>query len=148
MYKFVILTIYFKIRNRRRAVGIKGSVCVISGASQGIGACVAERLSAAGAKKVVLVARTESKLNAVREKINKKYPDVAVSFPIDCSDYSQVENMAQQVKEQFGVPQILVNCAGAGAWRYLWEMEAKEIVGCMNGMFVSPQNSYTEKTKF
>ena len=111
-------------------------MCVVSGASQGIGANLAIHLASEGAKKIVLVARTRSKLEAVAQQINDKYPDTAVVFPVDCSDYNQVDKMAQSVVSEYGTPQILVNCAGAGSWKYLWEMSPEDIVGCMNGMLV------------
>ena len=116
-----------------RAVSIRGSICVVSGASQGIGASIAEQLAAKGADKVILVSRTKSKLDAIAEKINDKYPDTAIVYPVDCSDYSSVEKMAQDVVSKHGIPRILVNCAGAGNWRYLWEMNGDDVVGCMNG---------------
>jgi len=124
-----------KLKQRSRAVSIKDAVCVVSGASQGIGASVSQLLAANGARKVIIVARTKSKLDTLAEKINSQYPNTTVPFPVDCSDYSQVENLAQTIKQEYGTPSILINCAGAGNWRYLWEMEADDIVGCMNAPY-------------
>merc|ERR1712137_177112 len=107
------------------------------GASQGIGASLAELLAANGAKKVILIARTKSKLDEVAALINAKYPGVAESFPTDCSEYSAAEKTAQSVLDTFGAPSILVNCAGAGAWRFLWEMDAEDIAGCMNAPYLA-----------
>ena len=117
-----------------RATKIAGAVCVVSGASQGIGCHIAQQLADLGAKKVVLVARTKSKLDEIVALINAKHPGVAECFAVDCSKYEQVEEMANIVIQRHGAPTILVNSAGAGAWRYLWEMSASDIEGCLNGL--------------
>ena len=103
------------------------------GASQGIGAALAEELVNNGAKKVILIARTQKKLEEIADQINAKNPGKVEIFPTDCANYEQVEQMAKTVVQKFGVPDIIVNSAGAGRWQYLFEMSAKDVVGCLDG---------------
>jgi hypothetical protein len=48
----------------------------------------------------------------------------------------QVESVAKQIIDKFGVPEIIINSAGAGRWRYLWEMPVEEIRECVNGIHI------------
>ena len=72
-------------------------------------------------------------MEEIAGKINAKKPGTVEIFPTDCSDYDQVEKMAKTVVSKFGVPDIIVNSAGAGRWQYLFEMSAKDVVGCLDG---------------
>jgi NAD(P)-dependent dehydrogenase (short-subunit alcohol dehydrogenase family) len=87
---------------------------VVTGASQGIGAAVAEAFAAAyGAEaRLALVARSEAKLDGVAETC-RAHGAAAEVFPCDVTDDAAVEAMAAAVKARLGVPDILVNNAGA-----------------------------------
>ena len=87
---------------------VKGKVAIVTGASSGIGLATAKLLSSKGAK-VVLVARSKSKL----EKLTKELPE-AIAVVADISKVEEVKNMVELVYEQFGRLDILVNNAGRG----------------------------------
>lgn len=40
-----------------------------------------------------------------------------------------------QLEKDVGLPDVLVNCAGAGRWRFLDEMNAAEIKLCMDAPY-------------
>ncbi len=89
-------------------------VLLITGASQGIGAAVAEAFAAQyGAEaRLALVARSERKLEAVAEAC-RAAGAMAEAFPCDVTADAAVARMAESVQARFGVPDVLVNNAGA-----------------------------------
>jgi len=89
-------------------------VAVITGASRGIGACVAEGLAADGYV-LALTARSQDDLKKVAERIKKKLgtqvPQV-VTCPVDVQDHKAVEATIASVKSEFGRIDLLFNNAG------------------------------------
>lgn len=71
------------------AVGIlHGKVALVTGASSGIGAAIAEHLAVAGAK-VALAARRADRLNELQAKIERQ-GGIAVTVLMDVCDAQQV----------------------------------------------------------
>lgn len=95
-------------RSLRGAVADK--VVLITGASAGIGLQVALDAAGAGAH-VVLVARTESKLVAVKEQIEEAGGSASV-YPCDLTDMEDIDRMGKEVVADLGGVDILVNNAG------------------------------------
>ncbi len=89
-------------------------IVVITGASQGIGEAIAESFAAEfGAQAhLALVARREEKLNQVAESCRKLGSAVDV-FRCDLTNEVAVVEMAENVKRRLGIPDVLVNNAGA-----------------------------------
>ena len=89
-------------------------VVVVTGASQGIGAAIAERFARRLTDaRLALVARNADKLARVRERCRAHAP--AEVFPADLGDPAQVEAMAKAVLAHYGQVDVLIN--NAGAWR-------------------------------
>jgi short-subunit dehydrogenase len=86
---------------------MKDRIVVITGASEGLGKIVAMRLAAEGAK-VILVAHNESKLDEVSQAIGEN----ARAYVCDVSVADQVRKTAQQILNDFGRIDVLVNNAG------------------------------------
>ena len=84
---------------------IEGRVALITGASRGIGASVAQALSGAGAR-VVLASRSEDDLGI----------DGALAAPCDVRDLGALESLAASARERFGGVDIVVANAGVGAY--------------------------------
>jgi NAD(P)-dependent dehydrogenase (short-subunit alcohol dehydrogenase family) len=98
----------FKDRSLSGAIG--GKVVLITGASSGIGKATAIKCGAAGAE-VLLVARTPEKLEETKREIEEA-GGTAYIQPCDLSDIPDVERMANEVLEQHGRVDVLVNNAG------------------------------------
>lgn len=88
---------------------IKDKTAIVTGASSGIGREVSIKLASHGAR-VVLVARNETKLEKVKEEIEKTGGKAAV-FPTDVTKNVEVEKLAEETASQFGKIDILVNSA-------------------------------------
>ncbi len=98
----------FKDRSLSGAIG--GKIVLITGASSGIGKSTAIKCAAAGAE-VLLVARTPEKLEETRAEIEEQ-GGTAHIHQCDLSDIADVERMANEVLEQYGRVDVLVNNAG------------------------------------
>ena len=104
---------------------LEGAVALITGASTGIGAAIAVDLAARGAV-VLLVARNAETL-AERVADIESRGGRAEAFPADVGDREQVLALGAAIRERVGVPDVVVNNAGAGRFLYLDETEPGEL---------------------
>jgi short-subunit dehydrogenase len=97
-----------------------GKVAVITGASSGIGAATAERLSLGGMR-LVLVARRHERLTALADRIRGRggHADVIAADLTIEGNREQVFNL---VEDKFGGADVLVNNAGFGWYGYYTDM--------------------------
>jgi NAD(P)-dependent dehydrogenase (short-subunit alcohol dehydrogenase family) len=98
----------FRERSLSRAVRDKR--VVVTGASSGIGREAALKLGEAGAQ-VVLVSRTREKLEEVAEEIDRLGGTGHV-HPADLSDLDDIDRVAQEILDEHGGVDVLVNNAG------------------------------------
>jgi NAD(P)-dependent dehydrogenase (short-subunit alcohol dehydrogenase family) len=98
----------FKDRSLSGAIG--GKVVLITGASSGIGKATAIKCGDAGAE-VLLIARTPEKLEETKAEIEDA-GGTAHIHQCDLSNLEDVERMANEVLEQHGRVDVLVNNAG------------------------------------
>jgi short-subunit dehydrogenase len=89
---------------------VKGKTIMITGASSGIGEAASLQIGKAGGK-LLLVARTQEKLDAVAERV-QDVGGTAFVHTADLSDSDDVERMAREVLAQHHRVDILVNNAG------------------------------------
>jgi len=108
---------------------VRGRTVLITGASAGLGAAVARRMAASGAV-VVLLARRREALETVAEDI-RKAGGTAHVVVADVGNAGQVAAAAAQIREAAGVPDVIVNNAGAGEWRFIEETQAEDAVRFM-----------------
>ena len=93
---------------------MQDKVIVITGASAGIGAALAEELVRRGAK-VVLAARREPELAALAAKLG----DLAHPVVTDVTSRASVELLRDRALARFGHVDVWVNNAGRGISRPL-----------------------------
>ncbi|MGQ0657367.1 MAG: SDR family NAD(P)-dependent oxidoreductase, partial [Chromatiales bacterium] len=103
---------------------IEGKTALVTGASGGMGAAIAVSLAKAGAQ-VLLLARREDELNKVAAEI-RSAGGKAMVYPIDLTDSPAVEALAGRISREVGTPDIVVNNAGAGQWKFIEETSAEE----------------------
>ncbi len=92
---------------------LDGRTALVTGASQGIGEAIARRLSAHGAR-LVLVARSEDKLEALAEELRSANGE-AVAHPLDLARPEAVGDRLAELPEKFAEIDILINNAGITA---------------------------------
>lgn len=98
------------LQPRHSTLILNDKVVVITGASAGIGRALAFAFARRAAK-IVLVARDEERLEAVRREIEPYTSDVLV-IPADLADEAQLEGVIARTLETFGRLDVLVNNAG------------------------------------
>jgi hypothetical protein len=93
---------------------LDGCHALITGASAGIGREFARQL-ASRAQSLVLIARREERLNELREELNQRYPNVAVSVrKADLADLAQINELAAWLDHEAIAVDLLINNAGLG----------------------------------
>ncbi len=104
-------------------LGLKERVCVVTGASRGIGRETARLLCAEGAN-VLLVARSDALLTtaAAVDAAGAEAGGRAEYLRLDVTDNDAGERMMATAQERFGGLDVLVNNAGAAQWRDLDEV--------------------------
>jgi 3-oxoacyl-[acyl-carrier protein] reductase len=90
---------------------LKGQIAVVTGASKGIGAAIAEHMAAEGASVVVNYASSKAGADAVVKRITQK-EGKAVAVQADVSNPEDIQRLFAETKKAFGKLDILVNNAG------------------------------------
>jgi len=90
---------------------LKGKVAVVTGASKGIGAAIAEHLAAEGASVVVNYAASKTGAEALVRRINDK-GGTAVAIQADVSKPDDIKRLFAQARAAYGKLDVLVNNAG------------------------------------
>ncbi len=105
-------------------LGLKGRVCVVTGASGGIGLEVTRQLCDEGAK-VLMVSRDPEQLAAMREVVRAEGGEVEVvvkDVTADCAG----QHVIAAAKQAFGRVDALVNNAGVAEWKTLEEASEED----------------------
>jgi len=107
-----------------RNLSLDGRVAVITGASKGLGKQMAIALAEAGAA-VALVSRNRELLEEARAEIEDQ-GGKAYAFVADVRDETEVRKMAERIRAEVGVPEILINNAGINLRKPLHEFTLEE----------------------
>lgn len=105
-------------------MGVRDRVAIVTGSGQGIGAGVAEKLAAEGARVVVndvMAERAEAVASRIRELGGQ-----AIAVVADVSRREGSEYLAARALEAFGQVDILVNNAGIARDRWLVKMSEED----------------------
>jgi NADP-dependent 3-hydroxy acid dehydrogenase YdfG len=92
-------------------MNLNGKVAVITGASSGIGAGIAQAF-AQQQMNVVLGGRNEQRLKEVASNIQEDTQVQVRTFVVDVTKNDEVNNLVNFAQEQFGKIDVLVNSAG------------------------------------
>lgn len=114
-----------------------GKIAFIVGGSSGIGLSTARLLAEEGAH-VLLLARERGRLERAAEILGsaRKDPGQKVSWmQLDVSDREKVNAVLARAVEDFGVPDLLVNCAGRAYPRYFEEISYEQFDETMRTNF-------------
>ena len=90
---------------------LRGKTCVVTGSSRGIGRATALRLAKEDAEVAVNYRSSEDEARDIADAIENDGGDVCL-VKADVSDGDEVERMAEEVRNEFGDIDVLVNNAG------------------------------------
>lgn len=100
---------------------MRGKLCMVTGATSGIGRVTAQVLAQAGAE-VVVVGRNREKSEATVDRIKQQTGNPAVEYMLaDLSSQTAIRQLAETFKRQHERLDVLVNNAGAF---FLWRQES------------------------
>jgi retinol dehydrogenase-14 len=92
---------------------LHGKICLVTGATSGIGLVTASALAGQGAE-VVITGRRQTRIDEALHRIRTEHPNAVVhALQADFADLAQVERLAAEFKERFERLDVLVNNAGA-----------------------------------
>ncbi len=109
---------------------IANKVALVTGASRGIGAAIAEQLGAAGA---IVIGTATSESGA--QKISARLQELGIKGGgrvLNVTDADSVSALLKGVQEEFGTPEILVNNAGITKDNLLMRMSDDEWFDVIN----------------
>ncbi|MFZ1982508.1 MAG: 3-oxoacyl-ACP reductase family protein [Smithella sp.] len=99
-------------------------VAIVTGGSKGLGRAMALGLAECGAK-VVVASRTVSLIEETANEIIKKGGQ-AIAVPVDVKNPQSIEQMVDQVMEQYGRVDILINNAGIAPMKKTMETDIED----------------------
>ncbi|KAL9191508.1 hypothetical protein ACHAXT_001214 [Thalassiosira profunda] len=94
-----------------RMVADDAKVCLVTGASRGLGAAIALELGKAGQKVVVNYAGSKDKAEEVVAAVKAAGGD-AIAVQANCADQGDIKAMFKTIVDEFGTCDVLVNNAG------------------------------------
>lgn len=118
------------------ALSLEGKKVLVTGASSGIGAALAEALAREGAV-VGICARRASRLEETLQKCKEHSPDSRM-WVVDLSVPQEVDRLSSSALEELGGVDILVNNAGIPKRRHVTELDSQTVEAVMAINYFSP----------
>ncbi|MCP8966997.1 SDR family NAD(P)-dependent oxidoreductase [Ectobacillus ponti] len=105
---------------------LQGKTIVITGASSGIGEQLALQAAAEGAVPI-LMARSEGKLQALQENIQRAYGVPSRYYVLDVSDEEMVRQVFGRLLQDVEAVDVLINNAGFGIFKTFEEASLQDV---------------------
>jgi len=116
----------------RDEMSMSGRICLITGATSGIGLVTTRELAARGAT-VAIVGRNETKTRATVEAIRQQTGNTEVDYLLaDLSSQAAVRGVADAFMRRYGALHVLVNNAGAVFMRRQETADGLELTFALN----------------
>ena len=109
----------------------KNKTAVITGGSRGIGLAIAKKLAEGGANIAVLYVGDESEGAAAKAEL-EQYGTKVEQYFCDVSDFEKSKAVSEQVIEEFGKVDILINNAGITRDKLVLNMEESDFNAVIN----------------
>ena len=114
---------------------LKGKVCLVTGASSGIGEATATGLGALGASVVAVMRDQSPKAESAMRKIEAGSRDgggSASAIYADLSSQSSIRQLAQDFDKRFDRLDVLINNAGVSPWKRCTTVDGLELTFAVN----------------
>ena len=105
-------------------MSMENEIALVTGASRGIGAAIADKLAQAGVT-VIGTATTQQGADAISERL-QAVGAKGRGMPLDVSEQGSIDALMQALTAEFGNPTILVNNAGITRDNLLMRMKDEE----------------------
>lgn len=113
---------------------MQGKVCIVTGATNGIGEVTALELARMGGT-VVIVGRNEERAKATLQKIRSAVPNADASYLLaDLSVGADVMRVADEFRSKYDRLDVLINNAGAIIFTYEMSKDGLEMTFALNHM--------------
>lgn len=103
---------------------LKNKVCIITGASGGIGKSVVKKLAAEGAK-LILAARRKEVLEDIKKALPNK--DKVLCVKCDVTKQGDLENLVSETLEKFRKIDVVINGAGVSSQHPFWQQPIEDV---------------------
>ncbi len=110
---------------------MQGKICVITGATSGVGRAAAKSLASHGAQ-LVMISRNAQKAERFAQEIKEKWGVSIDSIIADFKDLDQVRQAADTIISRYPRIDVLINCAGLHSTTRTETREGLETVFCVN----------------
>jgi len=120
-----------KAEQKKSSADMTGKICIITGATSGVGLEAAKRLAKGGAH-IVMVCRNTEKAEGISTEIKAAY-----HVPVDVviADFSRLEDVrraAGEILDRYAKIDVLINNAGMHSTSPLYTEEGYELVFCVD----------------
>ena len=122
--------LYALLAEQTKATKLRGKTVLVTGSSSGLGLALAREAAKRGAAKVVLASRTKAALEAAAKLCEGDATHGAFEAVVAPCDVTKPDDVRALIKKLPPVD-VLVNNAGAGAWKHVEETTPEEAYGMM-----------------
>ncbi len=126
----------------KRTDSWKGKTAVVCGASAGLGRCLAETLAETGVRNLALVARGQDALEELQLNLSAQFTEPSISsFAGDLVDRDQSRRLGEQINQQLGPVDLLVQAVGQSDRGQVLDLTAERVSQLLQLNLVSSLNA-------
>lgn len=120
-----------RAKQKNSTTSMEGKVCVITGATSGVGLQALKKL-AEGKAHIVMVCRNLEKAQLIKAEVNGKFVSIIDIILADFSNLEEVRRAASEILNKYPKIDVLINSAGLHSTRPYYTKEGFEMVFCVN----------------